>query len=140
MTATSGESAPPPVMAAPRSSSALQQLEPASTLRIDRFDAPAPVSVSEAEKAEAGGDHEGHDMRAMPPGADRENPPAPMPATRDGTHPAPGTDHDAHRSHGSGSASEQAAVVYTCPMHPEVTSDRPGTCPKCGMALVKKRE
>jgi len=29
-----------------------------------------------------------------------------------------------------------AAAVYACPMHPEVTSDRPGTCPKCGMALV----
>jgi Cu+-exporting ATPase len=26
-------------------------------------------------------------------------------------------------------------VKYTCPMHPEVTSDRPGPCPKCGMAL-----
>ncbi len=25
--------------------------------------------------------------------------------------------------------------VYTCPMHPEVRSDRPGNCPKCGMAL-----
>jgi Cu+-exporting ATPase len=24
---------------------------------------------------------------------------------------------------------------YTCPMHPEVLSDRPGSCPKCGMAL-----
>jgi Cu+-exporting ATPase len=28
-----------------------------------------------------------------------------------------------------------AAAVYTCPMHPEVRSDRPGSCPKCGMAL-----
>jgi Cu+-exporting ATPase len=27
------------------------------------------------------------------------------------------------------------ANVYTCPMHPEVRSDRPGPCPKCGMAL-----
>ncbi len=27
------------------------------------------------------------------------------------------------------------AVEYTCPMHPEVVSDRPGSCPKCGMAL-----
>jgi Cu+-exporting ATPase len=27
------------------------------------------------------------------------------------------------------------AAVYTCPMHPEVRSDRPGACPKCGMAL-----
>ena len=24
---------------------------------------------------------------------------------------------------------------WTCPMHPEVESDRPGACPKCGMAL-----
>lgn len=24
---------------------------------------------------------------------------------------------------------------YTCPMHPEIVQDRPGTCPKCGMAL-----
>ncbi|HXN34189.1 MAG TPA: heavy metal translocating P-type ATPase [Polyangiaceae bacterium] len=24
---------------------------------------------------------------------------------------------------------------YTCPMHPEVRHDRPGSCPKCGMAL-----
>ncbi len=26
--------------------------------------------------------------------------------------------------------------TYTCPMHPEVISDKPGRCPKCGMALV----
>ncbi len=24
---------------------------------------------------------------------------------------------------------------YTCPMHPEVTRDKPGACPKCGMGL-----
>jgi Cu+-exporting ATPase len=24
---------------------------------------------------------------------------------------------------------------YTCPMHPEIVSDTPGDCPKCGMAL-----
>ena len=29
-------------------------------------------------------------------------------------------------------------VVYTCPMHPEVLTDKPGKCPKCGMNLVKK--
>lgn len=25
--------------------------------------------------------------------------------------------------------------TYTCPMHPEVRQDKPGSCPKCGMAL-----
>lgn len=33
---------------------------------------------------------------------------------------------------------EAAADVYTCPMHPSVASDRPGSCPICGMALVKR--
>ncbi len=31
----------------------------------------------------------------------------------------------------------QSGNVYTCPMHPEVRSDKPGKCPKCGMDLVK---
>ena len=26
-------------------------------------------------------------------------------------------------------------VIYTCPMHPEIRRDKPGACPKCGMAL-----
>src|SRR3989449_4445238 len=25
--------------------------------------------------------------------------------------------------------------TYTCPMHPEVRQPKPGSCPKCGMAL-----
>jgi hypothetical protein len=28
---------------------------------------------------------------------------------------------------------------YTCPMHPEVITDHPGNCPKCGMKLVPKK-
>ncbi len=28
--------------------------------------------------------------------------------------------------------------IYTCPMHPTVVSDKPGSCPVCGMDLVKK--
>jgi Cu+-exporting ATPase len=28
-----------------------------------------------------------------------------------------------------------AGATYICPMHPEVRQDRPGACPKCGMAL-----
>nr|WP_294791081.1 heavy metal-binding domain-containing protein [uncultured Mucilaginibacter sp.] len=30
-------------------------------------------------------------------------------------------------------------VQYTCTMHPEVISDKPGKCPKCGMTLVEKK-
>src|SRR5262249_52538608 len=29
-----------------------------------------------------------------------------------------------------------ATIAYTCPMHPEVISDEPGRCPKCGMKLL----
>jgi len=32
---------------------------------------------------------------------------------------------------------EAANETYTCPMHPAVTADAPGTCPVCGMELVK---
>tara|TARA_R110001583_G_scaffold39260_1_gene125977 strand:+ start:15386 stop:15748 length:363 start_codon:yes stop_codon:yes gene_type:complete len=31
------------------------------------------------------------------------------------------------------------AKVYTCSMHPEVVSDKPGECPKCGMNLIEKK-
>jgi hypothetical protein len=30
-------------------------------------------------------------------------------------------------------------VIYTCPTHADVVSDKPGKCPKCGMDLVKKQ-
>ena len=41
---------------------------------------------------------------------------------------------------GRGDAESKESVspigsVYTCPMHPEVVSDHPASCPKCGMAL-----
>jgi hypothetical protein len=36
-------------------------------------------------------------------------------------------------------AGSAVPVVYTCPMHPEVVSDQPGRCPKCGMQLRVRR-
>lgn len=38
----------------------------------------------------------------------------------------------------SASATATAKQMYVCPMHPEITSEKPGDCSKCGMALVKK--
>ena len=37
-----------------------------------------------------------------------------------------------------GSQENMSSVNYTCTMHPEVKSDKPGKCPKCGMELVKQ--
>ena len=36
------------------------------------------------------------------------------------------------------SEKKEAAKTYTCSMHPEVISDKPGKCPKCGMELIEK--
>ena len=30
---------------------------------------------------------------------------------------------------------DSTGAIYTCPMHPDVRQDHPGSCPKCGMAL-----
>jgi hypothetical protein len=60
--------------------------------------------------------------------------------------PAPSAVAEAEKAAGAGSHAghESHAVVkeglYACPMHPEVTSDEPGTCPKCGMTLVKREQ
>ncbi len=53
-------------------------------------------------------------------------------------HPA-GHDHHSVSAAGgretAGDAPSDAATRYTCPMHPEIVSDGPGSCPICGMAL-----
>ena len=46
---------------------------------------------------------------------------------------------DAHAHHDAKPATVEAQShgkgKYTCPMHPEIVQDGPGSCPKCGMAL-----
>lgn len=46
--------------------------------------------------------------------------------------PEPAVDHSTH-----GTIKEEAASpgIYTCPMHPDVRQEGPGSCPQCGMAL-----
>ena len=45
-----------------------------------------------------------------------------------------GKSDSGHQDHGAGI--EKKAAKYHCPMHPAVTSDKPGDCPICGMRLV----
>ena len=57
---------------------------------------------------------------------------------------AKGHDHG-HHGHAHHASPDKAAsphapahsgaIQYTCPMHPEIVQDGPGTCPICGMAL-----
>lgn len=42
-------------------------------------------------------------------------------------------------SESAGHAHEHGELAYVCPMHPEVQSDKPGKCPKCGMKLVPRK-
>ncbi len=43
--------------------------------------------------------------------------------------------HATEPGHGQPTPSEGESVEYTCPMHPEIRQDGPGTCPICGMPL-----
>lgn len=46
--------------------------------------------------------------------------------------------HGAHRM--SAPTAPAAATSYTCPMHPEVRTTKPGRCPKCAMTLVPQTQ
>jgi len=47
-----------------------------------------------------------------------------------------------HAGHGSETEhiTQSGEVMYTCPMHPDQVSDKPGKCPICGMNLVHGEE
>jgi len=52
--------------------------------------------------------------------------------------PADSTKVEKLKSHKQHQQKDVAKVdTYTCPMHPEVNTHKPGKCPKCGMTLVK---
>lgn len=133
--------------------------QPAGILRPDALDLPAATSVLDAQRSEemnremsggAGedgghGDHGGHgagtyrqiDAGRGPGAYEGSEPQTPRADPHQGHGPA---GPEAGHSHEPAPGEAQEAGLYVCPMHPEVTSKTPGTCPKCGMTLVKRRE
>lgn len=134
--------------------------QPASTLRPGALDSPAATSVADAQRSAEmaqgmaggghGGGHDGHGgtgtYRHVDAGRGPEafqdsdqhqhqhqGPATSAPATQAGEH-----SHGASGSASASGAPETTAAVYVCPMHSEVTSNTPGTCPRCGMALAPR--
>jgi Cu+-exporting ATPase len=52
------------------------------------------------------------------------------------SHQAHAHDHPHTGSTPPGAVAAASSPRYTCPMHPEIVRDAPGSCPKCGMALI----
>jgi Cu+-exporting ATPase len=79
-------------------------------------EAQALLPPADAPRPAAG--HEGHSM------------PAEAPVVRE---------HEGH-SPGAPATTIPADQPYSCPMHPEVKQASPGSCPKCGMTLVRRTD
>ena len=47
-------------------------------------------------------------------------------------------EHSAPQKDARDEKSATAKSYYTCPMHPQIHQDKPGNCPICGMALIRK--
>jgi uncharacterized protein len=46
--------------------------------------------------------------------------------------------HEMHPEHEHRAHQQAARTEYVCPMHPDVGSEHPGRCPRCGMDLVAR--
>ncbi len=88
-----------------------------------------PAASEEPSAMPAEHHHGGHDASAAP----AKDEAAPMPMDKPMDTPAKGHEHQ------KSAGGKKAAVTYTCPMHPEISSPKPGKCPKCGMTLVPRK-
>ncbi len=57
--------------------------------------------------------------------------------TKDPVGPVPASSTSSTMSAPQASTLQAKVSIYKCPMHPEITSDKPGKCSVCGMTLVK---
>lgn len=60
-----------------------------------------------------------------------------------------GMSHSGHDNHESATVQsndkaqtnqDTSKTIFTCSMHPEIKMDKPGNCPKCGMALMEVKD
>ncbi|MCY1024005.1 heavy metal-binding domain-containing protein [Pyxidicoccus sp. MSG2] len=95
--------------------------------------------VSEPKRLPASVDPSNPDAPEAPPAAQPTAFAAPTPEGPAPANEPQGAGYAHHGASSSASAPDAGAAVYTCPMHPEVRSSKPGTCPKCGMKLVPEK-
>ena len=94
-----------------------------------------PAPAAPPNDAPPAHEHEAQPMRTQP-------------SVKPVTAPAPAHEHAAHEHTKDEAAAHAAphaepgdkAVIYTCPMHPQIREPAPGKCPICGMTLVPAKD
>lgn len=67
-----------------------------------------------------------------------EPPPNPIPPEMKDGEEMEHMRHGAEGKEGAAPSEDTSAAAYSCQMHPGVSADAPGRCPKCNMLLKKK--
>jgi len=98
---------------------------------VSPADADGPESAVEPATPILTGDGELAE-KAKPP---RSEGPPEMPGMQHGAGAESAPVHGGHRA-----SPPAAGVTYSCPVHPEVSSQAAATCPLCGRALVRKAD